>query len=337
MDKKIYSGISCNESDIEADNIPDSVVIIDDALNVVFWNKASESLFGQSFHQTKGKNILILLKDENLKNIIREYSNYVENIPDDSTGFFRKERLNINNQEICIDFSISSFNINETGYAVFIARDVSKQIESDFEKEYFTNIVLSSNDAIIGISLEGDVISWNPGAQRIYGYTSDEISGKNIDILIPEEKKYEIKAEIEKIRSGKTIRSMETERITKSGKKINVVFTMSPVKDKSGEIKSASIIASDITFEKEVFKIMIRYISEAAMRLKNPAEMVRLNLFNLIEQIKNDSIEKENLILNLNIQMKNTQQIVHNLRELNQAIIGSYDEVPDEYVKYFNS
>ena len=98
----------------------------------------------------------------------------------------------------------------------------------------------SSDDAIVTESLDGIITSWNKGAEQIYGYSAEEVLGKNISILEPDNLKGEIKQLSEKIKQGKKIQHYETLRLKKDGTIINVSVTLSPVFDSSGELVAIS-------------------------------------------------------------------------------------------------
>ena len=108
-----------------------------------------------------------------------------------------------------------------------------------------------SEDAIITKSLDGTILSWNAGAERIFGYSPDEIIGKSILTLMPLELQKEEPGIIERLRSGQRIQHYETVRLTKDGRRIDISLTVSPVKDASGTVIAASKIARDITKEKK--------------------------------------------------------------------------------------
>lgn len=187
------------------------------------------------------------------------------------------------------------------------------------------------------ISQDYSVISWNKGAERMYGFKEDEMTGKNVSVIVPPDRMKFFEKELNKVFSGETMDIIEVVRVTKSGQKLNVLISNYPIYDEYGNIKGASVIATDITLEKRMFDTMIKYISEAVMRLRNPSELVRINLINLVELLKKDNLSKEDLLIHLQVQIKNTEQITHNLRELTQTIIGSYDEIPAEYKEYFDN
>ena len=111
-------------------------------------------------------------------------------------------------------------------------------------------IVQHSSDAIISKTLDGVISSWNPAAQRLYGYSAEEIIGQHISVLAPPERKEEIQALLERIREGQTIEPFETIRVRKDGQQLNVHLTISPIVYADHDIRGASIIARDITEQK---------------------------------------------------------------------------------------
>src|SRR2546428_3480564 len=117
----------------------------------------------------------------------------------------------------------------------------------DEEFKIFAAIVDSSNDAIIGKTLDGTIISWNKGAENIYGYAKDEVLGKNVSLLAPPGRADEVAEILEKIRRGERVDHFETIRVSKDGKRIHVSLTISPITDIEGRIVGASTIARDIT------------------------------------------------------------------------------------------
>jgi len=110
-----------------------------------------------------------------------------------------------------------------------------------------SEIVQSSDDAIVSKNLNGIIMSWNTGAQRIFGYSEDEIVGKSIEVLIPSYLKNEEQTILHEIREGRKVDHYQTIRVTKSGKEIPVSLTISPMRNKQGQIVGASKIARDIS------------------------------------------------------------------------------------------
>ncbi len=110
-----------------------------------------------------------------------------------------------------------------------------------------------SGDAIIGENPEGIITDWNTGAEHLYGYTSHEIVGKSVFILIPQERQEENYRLLEQIRKGTPVERVESERIKKDGTRIQVSLSLSPIIDDLGDIMGISEIAHDIT-ERKIFQ-----------------------------------------------------------------------------------
>jgi PAS domain S-box-containing protein len=108
-------------------------------------------------------------------------------------------------------------------------------------------IVDSSDDAIIGKTLDGIVTDWNRGAERIYGYTAEEIIGKPLITIVPPERHEEVTRILQTVGRGESVRYLESVRVSKDGKLVNVSITVSPIHDSAGNIVGASTIARNIT------------------------------------------------------------------------------------------
>ncbi|HEU4869696.1 MAG TPA: PAS domain S-box protein [Pyrinomonadaceae bacterium] len=133
-------------------------------------------------------------------------------------------------------------------------------------------LIESADDAIISKTLDGIITSWNKGAQRIFGYTADEVIGKPVTILIPADHEDEEPTILARLRAGKRIEHYETIRITKDGRLLDISLTVSPIKGPNGEIVGASKIARDITDQKQAR----RAFDEASERLKLALDAARL-------------------------------------------------------------
>jgi PAS domain S-box-containing protein len=144
----------------------------------------------------------------------------------------------------------------------------------DWAPEYLAAIVDSTDDAVIGKTLDGTIISWNKGAERIYGYDAAEVLGRPISILIPPDRTNELPAILARISRGERIDHYLTKRARKDGRVIDVSVTISPVQDETGRIIGASAIARDVTAQeqttKEAIRIRDEFISVAAHELRTP-------------------------------------------------------------------
>ena len=162
--------------------------------------------------------------------------------------------------------------------AVLVFRDITERRRGEQARMRLAGIVDSSEDAIISKSLEGIITSWNNSAERMFGYTPEEAIGKSIVMIIPPELREEETMILGRLRRGERIEHFETVRVTKTGKRINLSLTVSPVRNKQGEIIGASKIARDITdkvgAERELTRLLAseraaRERAEAASRAKD--------------------------------------------------------------------
>jgi PAS domain S-box-containing protein len=113
-------------------------------------------------------------------------------------------------------------------------------------------IVKSSDDAIVGMTLNGMIQSWNRGAERVYGYRAEEVIGRSISLLCPPNRLDEVPAMLDRIANGEHVRNVETVQRRKKGDRIDVSLTISPVKDPDGSVMGASAIARDVTEKKRI-------------------------------------------------------------------------------------
>jgi len=167
------------------------------------------------------------------------------------------------------------------------------EFETDVRR--FTAIVESSDDAIISKSLDGTITSWNPAAERMFGYTAEEIIGKPISVLMPPDRHDDMEAILGRIRKGERVEHYETIRVAKNGRRIDVSLSVSPVKDSTGRIIGAAKIARDISerrraeFEREQLLreaqqgVQLRdiFLSVAGHELRTPLNALKLQLYNL--------------------------------------------------------
>ena len=131
-------------------------------------------------------------------------------------------------------------------------------MDDEEQRNRFAAIVASSDDAIISKTLDGIIETWNEGATSIFGYSSEEVIGKPITILIPPDRLNEEPAILARLRAGERVDHFETIRVRKDGSVVNISLTISPVRNSSGKIVGASKIARDITPQKRTEEALAR-------------------------------------------------------------------------------
>ena len=136
-------------------------------------------------------------------------------------------------------------------YGITALRTSEERRRADEARSLLVSLVESTDDAVIATDLEGMTLSWNNGAERIYGYTPAEIIGKPIELLLPENRRDEKQIILKTIQRGKSISHFETERVAKDGTVVPVSMSVSPVIDPKGKIICKAVIARDISKRKE--------------------------------------------------------------------------------------
>ncbi|MCU0651884.1 MAG: PAS domain S-box protein [Candidatus Omnitrophica bacterium] len=180
---------------------------------------------------------------------------------------------------------------------VHIARDISAIKKSEGLRQRLAAIVDSSDDAIISENLEGMIISWNIGAEKIYGYTAKEAIGKPVSMLLLPGGISDLPMIMEKIKRGESINHYETVRVRKDGRKIDVSLTMSPMKDEFGNIIGASTIARDISENKKLEHLKDEFISTVSHELRTPLSIIKEGVSLVLEGIPGTINEKQGQIL----------------------------------------
>ncbi len=163
-----------------------------------------------------------------------------------------------------------------------ILEDMTSRKRAEEAQSRLAAIVTSSDDSIISMTLDGAITTWNRGAERMYGYRSDEMIGQTTRVLIPPDRANEEKLILERIRKGERLEHFETVRVRKDGVKMDVSVAVSPIQDMNGHIIGASKITRDITESKraeaalrETDKRKDEFLATLAHELRNPLAPIR--------------------------------------------------------------
>jgi PAS domain S-box-containing protein len=142
--------------------------------------------------------------------------------------------------------------------------DITERKQADEVRSHLAAIVESSDDAIMGETLDGTILSWNPGAERMYGYKAREIVGKPVSLLVPPGRPNEIPQILERLRHGERLEHFETTRVREDGRRIEVSVSISPISDRTGAVVGASVITRDITDQKRAEATLRQSLDEIA-------------------------------------------------------------------------
>ena len=214
---------------------------------ITTWNRSAERLYGYSAREVIGKRGSFLLPKDRLSELDR-----VQRHAATMAGPQEFETKRVHKDGHAIDVAIAVSPIHDkAGITIGISsrsRDIGERKRTDALMAEMAAIVDSSNDAIIGKTLQGVITTWNRGAEQVYGYTASEMIGKNISLLVPGGRSEEIREIIASMLAGNArSEHFETQRVRKDGRVIEVSVTVSPIRNSDGTITGASSVARDVT------------------------------------------------------------------------------------------
>ncbi|MBK5570498.1 PAS domain S-box protein [Ensifer sp. SSB1] len=153
--------------------------------------------------------------------------------------------------------------------AAAVIVDITERKRAQEVERRLAAIIASSNDAILGIDLRMKITTWNAGAERLYGYSAEEMVGRSVMTLVPEDRIDEEPAILRQVNAGLKVEPYETKRLHKDGRSVDVLLSVSPIYDAYGSIVGASKLAHDITVRKEAERLQTVLVGELNHRVKN--------------------------------------------------------------------
>jgi PAS domain S-box-containing protein len=252
------------------ESLPDAIVAVDQRGMIVEVNSQAQALFGYGREELIGQSVEKLVPESYRQLHHQHREDFVRSAKTRRMGanldLYARRR---DGSEFPVEISLSPVATDTGTFVLSAIRDISdrKRIAEELRRaneeihkrtteqlgEYrsrLASIIDSSEDAILSKSLDGTITSWNKGAERIYGYTPEEVVGKNILMLAPDDRAQEISEILRKIGRGEEVGHHESVRVTKDGRRLDVSISVSPLPGAAGEIVGASVIARDITAQK---------------------------------------------------------------------------------------
>jgi PAS domain S-box-containing protein len=244
------------ESLLEA--VPDALVGVDHAGVIRFVNRQTELLFGYDRDDLVGAPMETLVP-ESVRSVHKTHREgyfaapFTRTMGTDLELHARRR----DGTQFPVDVALSHTDTEDGPMVIAAVRDMTERKKAEEGRRHsdrLAAIVEHSDDAIIGKTLDGIVTSWNPAAERMFGYSAQEVTGKSIDLLSPPGQTGVMQTILARIRAGQPVERLEATRVRKDGSAITVSLTVSPIHDQHGAIIGASTIARDMTGARQAFE-----------------------------------------------------------------------------------
>lgn len=228
----------------------DAIITANSDGAIVGWNGGAATLFGYSSDEIRKRKLVDLMPDRFRAAHLAGFERIHATGPLLRGKSAQLQARRRDGTEFPCELTLSSWRSNDQLFVTGILRDITDRQRADEQVRRLAAIVEGSDDAIYGHDLAGKIVSWNAGAERLYGYRADEILGQHYDVLVPDDKRQEAATIFARILAGERLAHYETTRQHKHGAKIDVFLSASPVRDVLGQNSGISLIVRDITERK---------------------------------------------------------------------------------------
>ncbi len=261
------------ESLLEA--VPDALVGMDQKGVIRFVNSQTELLFGYDRDELIGQPISVLVPETLWQVYLEHRDLYFADPRTRSSGLdVDVSGRHHNGGGFPIHVSLSHIDTGDVLLVITAAGDVARQRQAVRIAGLTTAVVEYSDDAIVGTTLEGTITSWNPAAERMYGYSGKEALGRSIGLLTPSDRAGETTAALARIRAGQHVAHLKTDRTRKDGTAVPVSITVAPIRGEDDAVIGASAVYRDMTERVRADRALAETSRQYRLLAENAADFV---------------------------------------------------------------
>ena len=247
--------------------MPDAAIVADAAGKIVAANPAAESVFGYPSGSLTGIAVDVLVPDRFAEDHAAHRASYIAHRTPRPMGAGPElwaKRLD--GSEFPAHISLAALGVSEPPLTLAVVRDLTGRRAEWGAGAWLAAIVSSSEDAIVSMDLSGTLTTWNPGAERLLGYSADEICGEPVSRLVPASLRADVDEQMARVRAGVHIPSRDTARVHKNGLEIEVAESLSLIREPTGDSTGISAVMRDITARKRAERELRRLLVDGQRR-----------------------------------------------------------------------
>jgi PAS domain S-box-containing protein len=222
----------------------DAIVAFTPAGIIRTWNRGAEAIFGHSAADAIGKHVSMLVPPERLAGLAHIIEQVLQG---NAVGQY---------EGLCVRKDTRKFHVSVTACPVrnsagevtavsAIVHDITARKQAEESRQLLASIVESSADAIVSGTLDAKIVTWNSSAEVLFGYTANEIVGRDYDVMVPADRRDEVNQALDQVRTG-AVSHCDSVRLAKGGRRIDVAVTISPIRNSGGETAGVSVVMRDI-------------------------------------------------------------------------------------------
>ena len=260
---------------------PDAMVCVDSGGRIVLVNAQAERLFGYPREELAGQPVEILVPDA-----------IKAGHPDLRAGYAADPRprqmgagleLSARRRDgttFPAEIALSALDTDQGLLVSAAIRDVTQQQQAALAQARLASIIESSHDAVLSLDLDGLITTWNPGAERLYGYTAGEIIGRHSDLLLPADQRSDVHKILASVSQGEKVEDYQAERVRKDGTTIAVMVMLASIADKAGTITGLSAVMRDISVQQRAearFRGLLEAAPDATVCVDSGGRIVLVN------------------------------------------------------------